>query len=196
VEELQRIVASHGGRPSRELATAHHQLAEAYLAEGEKDLALEQLDLALEIDPGSIAVLRDLGVLSLEMAESGEEAARRRHEGRALKTFRALLLQRLDESAPISKSEVFYHLAEISHRQNDDRKALQMLERSLDANPDYAPAKELAARLGAPSRGAAGSSARDMEQPRTPGSPGVRLALVVLAVGISILIALLLRRSG
>ena len=30
---------------------------------------------------------------------------------------------------------------------NDDKKALQMLERSLDANKDYGPAKELLAKL-------------------------------------------------
>ena len=41
----------------------------------------------------------------------------------------------------------FYYLAEISHRQNDDKKALQMLERSLDANKEYAPAKALLAKL-------------------------------------------------
>ena len=146
-EALQKIVESYGGRRSKELATIHHRLAKAYLAEGQKEKSLEQLDIAFKIDPGSIAVLRDLGVLSLELSESGEDKAREAHIDRAQKTFRALLLQKLDDSSPISKGEVFYYLAEISHRQNDDKKALQMLERSLDANKEYGPAKELLAKL-------------------------------------------------
>ena len=146
---LQKIVESYGGRRSKELAAIHHRLARAHLAEGEKDKSLEQLDIAFKIDPGSIAVLRDLGVLSLELSTAAGDDAKLRdtHLDRAQKTFRALLLQKLDDASPISKGEVFYFLADISHRQNDDKKAIQMLERSLDANKEYAPAKELLAKL-------------------------------------------------
>lgn len=146
-EALQKIVESYGGRRSKELATIHHRLAKAYLAEGEKEKSLEQLDIAFKIDPGSIAVLRDLGVLSLELAAAGDDAGKKAHLDRAQKTFRALLLQKLDDHSPISKGEVFYYLAEISHREGDDKKAQQMLERSLDANKEFAPAKELLAKL-------------------------------------------------
>ena len=38
-------------------------------------------------------------------------------------------------------------LADISHRKNDDRKAIQMLERALDNNKEFAAAKELMAKL-------------------------------------------------
>lgn len=147
-EVLQKIVDSYAGRRSKDLANIHHRLAHAYLAEGEKEKALEQLDTAFKIDPGSIAVLRDLGVLALELASASEDAkAKDANLDRAQKTFRALLLQKLDDSSPISKAEVFYYLAEISHRQGDDKKALQMLERSLDANKDLALAKDLLAKL-------------------------------------------------
>jgi tetratricopeptide (TPR) repeat protein len=147
-QALQKIVDSYGGRRSKELAAIHHRLAKAYLAEGEKAKSLEQLDIAFKIDPGSIAVLRDLGVLSLELSETGDDkVAKDAHIDRAQKTFRALLLQKLDDSSPISKGEVFYYLADISHRQGDDKKALQMLERSLDANKEYGPAKDLLAKL-------------------------------------------------
>jgi tetratricopeptide (TPR) repeat protein len=144
---LQKIVESYGGRRSKELAGIHHRLAKAYLAEGEKDKALEQLDIAFKIDPGSIGVLRDLGVLSLELSLAGDAKAKETHIDRAQKTFRALLLQKLDDHSPISKGEVFYYLAEISHRQNDDKKALQMLDRALDSNKDLALAKELLAKI-------------------------------------------------
>jgi golgin subfamily B member 1 len=141
---LQRIVESYGGRRSKELAAIHHRLATAYAAEGDKEKALAELDVAFKIDPGSISVLRDLGVLSLELAGTDPKDP---HIDRAQKTFRALLLQKLDDKSPLSKAEVFYYLAEISHRQGDDKKALQMLERALDNDKQLAPALELMARL-------------------------------------------------
>jgi tetratricopeptide (TPR) repeat protein len=146
-EVLQKIVESYGGRRSKELAPILHRLAKAYLAEGEKEKALEQLDIAFKVDPGSIAVLRDLGVLSLDLSATGDEKAKDINIDRAQKTFKALLLQKLDDASPISKAEVFYYLAEISHRQGDDKKAIQMVERALDSNKELAPAKELLAKL-------------------------------------------------
>lgn len=146
-EALQKIVESYGGRRSKDLASIHHRLAKAYLADGQKEKALAELDTAFKIDPGSIAILRELGILSLELSESGDAKAKEAHIDRAQKTFRALLLQKLDESSPISKGEVFYYLAEITHRQGDDKKALQMLERALDNDKELAPAKELLAKL-------------------------------------------------
>jgi tetratricopeptide (TPR) repeat protein len=146
-EVLQKIVESYGGRRSKELAPILHRLAKAYLAEGEKEKALEQLDVAFKVDPGSIAVLRDLGVLSLDLSATGDEKNKDANIDRAQKTFKALLLQKLDDSSPITKGEVFYYLAEISHRQGDDKKAIQMVERALDSNKELAPAKELLAKL-------------------------------------------------
>lgn len=145
---LQKVIESYGGRRSKELAGIHHRLAKAYIAAGEKEKALADLDIAFKIDPGSIGVLRDLGVLSLELSSAAADSkASDGHIDRAQKTFRALLLQKLDDSSPITKGEVFYYLADISHRQKDDKKAIQMLERALDNDKDLAPAKELMAKL-------------------------------------------------
>ena len=65
---------------------------------------------------------------------------------RAGKTFKALLLQRLDDGA-ITKAEVFFYLGEVSHRQGDDKKAIQMLERALDNDKNLQKAKDLIQRL-------------------------------------------------
>ena len=146
-EVLHKIVESYGGRRTKELAAIHHRLAKAYVAEGEKEKALAELDVAFKIDPGSVGVLRDLGVLSIELSGAGDDKAKEAHIDRAQKTFRALLLQKLDDSSPITKGEVFYYLADISHRQGDDKKAIQMLERALDNDKELAPAKELMAKL-------------------------------------------------
>jgi tetratricopeptide (TPR) repeat protein len=130
---LERVIASFGSRRSKELAVYHHRLARALDQLGDKDQALAQLDMGFKIDPGSVGILRDLGVLAFETNDLD----------RAQKTFRALLLQRLDPSAGISKAEVFYYLGEISDKQGDKPKAVQMFERAIENDPalDKARAK-------------------------------------------------------
>ncbi len=134
---LERIIASFGTKRTKELSLYHHRLGRALISLGERDLALAQFDLAFKIDPGSIEVLRDLGVLSLETGDLD----------RAQKTFRALLLQKLDANAGISKGEVFLRLGEISMKQGDKPKAIQMLERAIENDPQLAQAKTMLADL-------------------------------------------------
>jgi golgin subfamily B member 1 len=130
---LERVIASFGNRRTKELALYHHRLARALRQLGDNDVALAQLDMAFKIDPGAVGVLRDLGVLAYETNDLD----------RAQKTFRALLLQRLDPNAGISKGEVFYYLGEISAKQGDKAKAVQMFERAIENDPalDRARAK-------------------------------------------------------
>jgi len=130
---LERIIASFGQKRTKELSVFHHKLGKALAQLGNKDSALTQLDMAFKIDPGSVPVLRDLGVLALD---SGDLE-------RAQKTFRALLLQRLEPGAGISKGEVFFYLGDISKRQGDAPKAKQMLERALENEPGLERAKAL-----------------------------------------------------
>ncbi len=122
---LEKVIASFGNRRTKELALYHHRLGKALAQLGDKDVALAQLDMAFKIDPGSVGVLRDLGVLAFEANDLD----------RAQKTFRALLLQRLDPTSGISKGEVFYYLGEISAKQGDRAKALQMFERAIENDP-------------------------------------------------------------
>jgi tetratricopeptide (TPR) repeat protein len=122
---LEKVIASFGNRRTKELALYHHRLGRALAQLGDRDVALAQLDMAFKIDPGSVGVLRDLGVLAFEANDLD----------RAQKTFRALLLQRLDSASGISKGEVFYYLGEISAKQGDRAKALQMFERAIENDP-------------------------------------------------------------
>ena len=128
---LEKVIASFGNRRTKELATYHHRLARALSQLGEKDVALAQLDMAFKIDPGSVSVLRDLGVLAFETNDLD----------RAQKTFRALLLQRLEPNVGISKAEVFYYLGEISVKQGDKAKAVQMFERAVENDPGLSAAR-------------------------------------------------------
>jgi tetratricopeptide (TPR) repeat protein len=128
---LERVIASFGSRRTKELALYHHKLASALAQLGDKDVALIQLDMAFKIDPGSVTVLKDLGVLAFETNDLD----------RAQKTFRALLLQRLEPNVGISKGEVFYYLGEISAKQGDKAKAVQMFERAIENEPSLALAR-------------------------------------------------------
>jgi golgin subfamily B member 1 len=128
---LERVIASFGSRRTKELALYHHKLARALAQLGDKDVALTQLDMAFKIDPGSVSVLKDLGVLAFETNDLD----------RAQKTFRALLLQRLEPNVGISKGEVFYYLGEISAKQGDKAKAVQMFERAIENEPSLALAR-------------------------------------------------------
>jgi tetratricopeptide (TPR) repeat protein len=134
---LERVIASFGARRTKELSLYHHRLGQALASLGDKDIALAQYDMAFKIDPGSVAVLKDLGVLALETNDLD----------RAQKTFRALLLQRLDPNIGITKGEVFYYLGEISAKQGDKAKALQMLERAIENEPTLDRAKTKLAEL-------------------------------------------------
>ena len=133
VAALEKIVQSYGGKRVKELAGIHHRLAKAYVADGDKERGLMELDQAFRINPGDLAILVDLGRLAMETNDLD----------RAQKTFRALLLQRLDANAPITKAEVFYALGEINHRQGEKQKAIQMLERAVENDPSLQKAQDL-----------------------------------------------------
>jgi hypothetical protein len=122
---LEKVIASFGTKRSKELSVYHHRLGRALAGLGDKEGGLAQYDLAFKIDPGSVGVLKDLGILALETNDLD----------RAQRTFRALLLQRLDASTGITKGEVFFFLGQISAMQGDKPKAVQMLERALENEP-------------------------------------------------------------
>ncbi len=134
---LERVIGSFGNKRTKELSLYHHRLGKALASIGDRDTALTQFDMAFKIDPGSVEVLKDLGVLALEANDLE----------RAQKTFRALLLQRLDGSSGISKGEVFYYLGEISMKQGDKGKAVQMLERAVENEPSLERAKAMLVEL-------------------------------------------------
>ena len=142
IEVLQKVVESYGGRRSKELADIHHRIASAYLAEGDNDKALEELESARKMDPGSVTILFELGTLSLRLAE-GDEATKADHVKRAGNAFRSLLLQRLDADAPVTKADVFYHLALVSNAEGDTKKAKQMVDRALSNDKAHEKAKAL-----------------------------------------------------
>lgn len=134
---LEKIIESFGGRRSKELAAFHHRLGRAYQSMGEEAKALEEYEAAFRIDLTNIAVLRDLGKLSYQQGD---------YE-RAQKTFRALLLQRLDDASGITKGDIYFYLGDISAKQGDARRAISMLERALSEEKDHSEAASLLSSL-------------------------------------------------
>ncbi|MGB5812850.1 MAG: tetratricopeptide repeat protein, partial [Polyangiales bacterium] len=129
---LRQIIESFGKQRSRELANHHHRLGQALESTGDASGALAAYDAAFKIDLTNVAILRDLGKLTHGQGDLD----------RAQKSFRALLLQKLDDSSGIQKADVYYYLGDIASRQDDTRKAITMLERALaeDASHDQASA--------------------------------------------------------
>ena len=100
---------------------------------GDEEKALEHYEAAFRVDLTNVAILRDLGRL----------AHARGDYARAQKTFRALLLQKLDADAGITKADVYFYLGDIAHHDGDDRKAISMLDRALTEEPGHERATTL-----------------------------------------------------
>ncbi len=134
---LEKIIASYGTRRSKEVAVYQHRLGQALDGLGDTNKALVAYDAAFKIDLTSVAILRDLGRLCHHTGDLD----------RAQKTFRALLLQKLDSSAGITKGDVYYYLGDISAKQGDAKKGISMLERAVQEQSDHAQAAALLRQL-------------------------------------------------
>lgn len=137
VPVLQQIIASFGGRRSKELAAFHHRLGKALEGMGDDAGALEQYDAAFRIDLTNVAILKDLGIITHRTGDFD----------RAQKTFRALLLQKLQPSDGLSKADVYFYLGDISHQQGEGSKAISMLERAVAEDSSHQRAATLLATL-------------------------------------------------
>jgi tetratricopeptide (TPR) repeat protein len=132
-EVLEKIVQSFGNKRTKELAEIHRRLAGSYLADGNGQRALEELDKAFRIEPGNIGVLSALGDVAIQVGDFKK----------AQQMYRALLLQKLDDNGPIKKALVFVRLGDIHDKLGEKPKAIQMYERALqtDAKLDEAKSK-------------------------------------------------------
>jgi len=135
---LVKIIESYGTKRPKELGEIHRRLAKAYLADGENQRAMEELDKAFRIEPGNVSVLTLLGQVAMDIGDYKK----------AQQMFRALLLQKLDESGPVKKSEVFLRLGEIHEKLGEAPKAIQMYERAIQTDGLEAAKVRLAALKG------------------------------------------------
>jgi tetratricopeptide (TPR) repeat protein len=134
---LEKIVLSFGNKRTKELAEIHRRLAGSYLADGDGQRALEELDKAFRIEPGNIGVLSALGEVAIQVGDFKK----------AQQMYRALLLQKLDDKGPIKKSVVFVRLGDIHDKLGEKPKAIQMYERALQSEAGLEEAKTKLAAL-------------------------------------------------
>ena len=134
---LEQIIATFAGRRTKELAQWQHRLGQAHQRMGNAIEALALFDSAFKVDLTSVPILRDLGLLCLQTGDLD----------RAQKTFRALLLQRLEPGVGLTKADVYAHLGETLSLLEDKPKAISMLERALESDRGHARAAALLAQL-------------------------------------------------
>jgi golgin subfamily B member 1 len=134
---LRRIIESFGRQRGKDLAMHYHRLGHALSATDDVEGALAAYDAAFKIDLTNVAILRDLGKLTHATGDLD----------RAQKSFRALLLQKLEPDSGIQKADVYYYLGDIAAKQDDPRKAITMLERALAEDAGHEQALQLLAQL-------------------------------------------------
>jgi len=134
---LQKIIDSYGTRRVKEVAQFHHRLGKALQGMGDQAGAMASFDAAFKIDLTNVHILRDLGMLCHQLGDLD----------RAQKTFRALLLQKLDANSGITKADVYFFLGDISATQGDKAKAVSMVQRAVAEDANHERAQELLARL-------------------------------------------------
>jgi tetratricopeptide (TPR) repeat protein len=127
IESLIDVETQGGKKRSKGAAVFHQQLAKAYMSRGETDRALENLEAAYKMDISNTEVLISLGRLHYD----------REDFDKAVKLFRALLLQRFDSSAGATKADIYWYVGDICLKQNDTRKAKGMFQRGLDEDPNH-----------------------------------------------------------
>jgi tetratricopeptide (TPR) repeat protein len=119
--------ASRKGARSKEMAPYHHRLGQALEASGDREAAKEEYEKAYKMDLGNVEVLKSLGSLRYDDGEYDQ----------AMKIFRGLLLQRVDNSV-LNKADIYYKMGQIYVMQEDKRRAMGMFQRGLEADKDHA----------------------------------------------------------
>lgn len=138
VEVLQKVVESFAGKRSKEVAEIHRRLATAHLSQGDTEKALDELNKAFRIEPGNVHVLKQLGDLAYQTEDYKN----------AQKMYLALRLQKLDDSSPVTKAEVFCRLGQIHQKLGELPKAKQNFERALQLDESLEDAKRGLEELG------------------------------------------------
>ena len=134
-ELLTALLAPHKGRRSRELALVHRSFASVARAAGDTRAELASLTTALDMDPQSGAVASELALVAREAGQL--ELAQR--------ALRAVTM--LKSPAPLSRGLAYQYLGEIAQKQGDVKRAVMLLKRAVDDDPNLASARALLSQL-------------------------------------------------
>jgi tetratricopeptide (TPR) repeat protein len=134
-ELLNGVLASHKGRRSRELAAVHHAFARVARAIGDKAGEAQWLTSALDMDAQN-------GVVASELAIAARDLGQLDLATRALRT-----VTMLKTPAPLSRGLAYQYLGEIAKQQGDVKRAVMMLKRAVDDDPNLVSARTMLAQL-------------------------------------------------
>jgi tetratricopeptide (TPR) repeat protein len=132
---LTALLAPHKGRRSRELALVHQALAHVARAAKDRQGETASLTTALDMDPQNGAVASELALVAREAGQW--ELAQR--------ALRAVTM--LKAPAPLSRGLAYQYLGEIAQKQGDVKRAVMLLKRAVDDDPNLASARALLTQL-------------------------------------------------
>jgi tetratricopeptide (TPR) repeat protein len=130
-EVLNAAVALHKGRRSRELASLYHRLARVAHAEGNPSAELGWLTQALDMDSQN-------GAVAAEVATAAMDAGQLDLANRALRN-----ITMLKNPGPMPKALAYQYMGEIARKQGDTKRAIMLLKRAVQEDPNLTGAKAL-----------------------------------------------------
>jgi tetratricopeptide (TPR) repeat protein len=137
LEQLVEKEKEGGRRKAREVAFYLEKLAAALEAKGDLAGAKARLEEAARQDVTNIGVAFRLGRLYYQDKDIE----------RSMQKLRPLLLQKIEPETGIDKAEVYCLLARMHQEKGEKPKALSMVERGLQANPEHEGCKTLRGEL-------------------------------------------------
>ena len=135
LELLTASLAPHKGRRSRELALVHQAFAHVSRAAKDTQGELTSLTSALDMDPQNGSVASELALVARQAG----------HLELAQRALRAVTM--LKVPAPLSRGLAYQYLGEIAQKQGDVKRAVMMLKRAVDDDPNLASARALLTQL-------------------------------------------------
>ena len=128
---LLRTIATFKGRRARELSSLYHRLARLAEILGDRNLELQHLTTALDMDAQNGSVATELSYLAMELGNLDV----------AQRALRAITM--LKVPAPLSKALAYQHLGEIARQQGDVKRAMMLVKRAIDDDPSLESARSL-----------------------------------------------------
>ncbi|AKU97689.1 Exonuclease SbcC [Labilithrix luteola] len=128
---LTRTIATFKGRRARELSALYHRLARIAEFQGDRNTELAHLSTALDMDAQNGNVASELAYLAMELGNW--EVAQR--------ALRAVTM--LKAPAPLPRALAYQHLGEIARAQGDPKRAMMLLKRAIDDDPNLHSARTL-----------------------------------------------------
>jgi tetratricopeptide (TPR) repeat protein len=128
---LQRTIGTFKGRRARELSALYHRLARISEILDDKATELQHLTTALDMDAQNGVVASELAYLAMELQNL--EVAQR--------ALRAITM--LKVAAPLPKAQAYQHLGEIARQQGDVKRAMMLVKRAIDDDPNLESARTL-----------------------------------------------------